>query len=401
MDRPVGPNMPEPDGKRQHCQNTREKKLKGVRVATTDDLQTHERVESSWYELIAGQLHALIPKVGIEEASAQLYQAYELICRASLSCPVEPGTRSSRLNLDGTPIQFALALGHPTVPLQFLSEAGDPGMSHTENRAFIEETVRALSALLQLRGDLDSILDLIRKASAVNAREIDPDRGGTFWVGAGFASGGKSGIKIYINGKSGAPSERWSKFEDFAEFFGAAETHRQLRQLLAGKMTPLGMAVSLHQDENPNGRIYLSGYGNPVSYYESLLRHFGGKQYIELFKQYTRVMLGRDRAYPTQSVVFSVGFEQGADDPPDVKIEFCGHCLFQGDSQARDRCLRWLTLRNIDPHTYTDQLEVLAGPMSPTKVNTHVYLGLGWKKQRDYTSIYLKPQPASANTVDA
>ena len=27
--------MPEPDGKRQHCQNTREKKLKGVRVATT------------------------------------------------------------------------------------------------------------------------------------------------------------------------------------------------------------------------------------------------------------------------------------------------------------------------------------------------------------------------------
>lgn len=370
-------------------------------MATTDDLQTHERVESSWYELIAGQLHALIPKVGIEEASAQLYQAYELICRASLGCPVEPGTRSSRLNLDGTPIQFALALGHPTVPLQFLSEAGDPGMSHTENRAFIEETVRALSALLQLRGDLDSILDLIRKVSAVNAREIDPDRGGTFWVGAGFASGGKSGIKIYINGKSGAPSERWSKFEDFAEFFGAAETHRQLRQLLAGKMTPLGMAVSLHQDENPNGRIYLSGYGNPVSYYESLLRHFGGKQYIELFKQYTRVMLGRDRAYPTQSVVFSVGFEQGADDPPDVKIEFCGHCLFQGDSQARDRCLRWLTLRNIDPHTYTDQLEVLAGPMSPTKVNTHVYLGLGWKKQRDYTSIYLKPQPASANTVDA
>ncbi len=380
---------------------TKERKPGGIWVATAEDLRSHDRVESSWYKLVATQLQALIPKVGIEEVSAQLYQAYELICRTSLGCPVELGTRSSRLNLDGTPIQFALALGHPTVPLQFLSEAGSPDMSHSEAREFIDETVRALSSLLQLRGDIDSVLDLIHRASAVDARDIDPDRGGNFWVGAGFASGGKSGVKIYINGKSGTPGERWSKFEDFAAFFGAAKTHQQLRQLLAGKMTPLGMAASLQQDENPNGRIYLSGYGNSVSHYENLLRHFGGKQIIEPFRQYTRVMLGKDRTYRAQSAVFSVGFEQGSDSPPDVKIEFCGHCLFQGDAQARDRCLEWLTLRNIDPRAYTDQLEVLAGQMSPTKVNTHVYLGLGLKKQREYTTIYLKPQPASVITSNA
>ena len=370
-------------------------------MATMDDLRNRDREQNSWYQLIAGRLQALVPKVGIQAASAQLYQAYELICRASLGYPVESGTRSSRLNLDGTPIQFALALGHPTVPLQFLSEVGDPGLSHSQASEFIDETVRALSALLRLHGDLDSILNLIRRASAVDAREIDPDRGGTFWVGAGFASGGESGVKIYINGKSGTQSERWAKFQEFAEFFGATKTHHQLRQLLAGKMTPLGMAVSLRQHENPNGRVYLSGYGNPVSYYESLLRHFSGSQSVEPFRQYTRVMLGKDRAYPTQSAVFSVEFEQGADNPPDVKIEFCGHCLFQGDVEARDRCLEWLQLRNINPHTYTDQLEVLAGQMSPTRVNTHVYLGLGWKKQREYTTIYLKPHPAAAITSNA
>jgi hypothetical protein len=370
-------------------------------VVTKDDFRRHGRVENSWYELVAEQLQALIPKAGIEEASTQLYQAYELICRASLGCPVEPGMRSSRLNLDGTPIQFALALGHPTVPLQFLSEAGNPDMSHSEAREFIDDTVRALSALLELHGDLDSILNLIHRASAVDARDLDPDRGGSFWVGAGFASGGTSGIKIYINGKSGSPGERWSRFEDFAKYFGAAQTHQQLRQLLAGKMTPLGMAVSLQQDETPNGRIYLSGYGNSVSYYEELLRHFGGTECIEPFRQYTRVMLGNDRAYPTQSAVFSVGFEQGAKTPPDVKIEFCGHCLFQGDVEARDRCLEWLTLRDIDPGAYTDQLEILAGQMSSTKVNAHAYLGLGWKKQREYTTIYLKPHPVAATTSNA
>lgn len=370
-------------------------------MATKNDLRSHDRVESSWYELVAGQLQALISKVGIEETSAQLYQAYELICRTSLDCAVEPGTRSSRLNLDGTPIQFALALGHPTVPLQFLSESGNPDMSHSEAREFIDETVRALSALLHLRGDLDSIVDLIHRASVVDARGLDPDRGGNFWVGAGFASGGKSGVKIYINGKSGTPSERRAKFEDFAASFGAAKTLQQLRQLLAGKMTPLGMAVSLQQDKNPNGRIYLSGYGNSISYYENLLRHLAGSQSVEPFREYTRVMLGEDRAYPTQSAVFSVGFEQGGDATPDVKIEFCGHCLFQGDAQARDRCLKWLMLRNISPQSYTDQLEVLAGQMSASKVNTHVYLGLGWKRQREYSTIYLKPHPVSAITSNA
>ncbi|MHB1935456.1 MAG: hypothetical protein ACYCOR_02590 [Acidobacteriaceae bacterium] len=370
-------------------------------MATIENARTPERAESSWYDLIARQLQALVHKAGIENASAQLYQAYELICRASLGHMVAPATRSSLLNLDGTPIQFALALGPQTAPLQFLSEAGEPGLSYYETREFIEETVRALSELLRLRGNLDSIVELIHKASTANAHELDPDRGGTFWVGAGFAAGGKSGVKIYINGKSGAPSKRWLKFEDFATFFGAAETHRQVRNLLAGKMTPLGMAVSLSRDESPNGRIYLSGYGNSVSYYENLLRHFGGKQYMEPFQQYTEVMLGRDRVYPTQSVVFSVGFGQGVDGPPDVKIEFCGHCLFQGDSQARDRCMQWLTLRNIDTRAYTDQLEILAGQMSPTKVNTHVYVGLGWKKRQEYSTIYLKPHPSCSNSPDA
>ena len=36
-------------------------------MATKDDFRSHDRVENSWYELVAEQLQALIPKVGIEE----------------------------------------------------------------------------------------------------------------------------------------------------------------------------------------------------------------------------------------------------------------------------------------------------------------------------------------------
>jgi hypothetical protein len=359
-------------------------------------------MESSWYERVAGQLQALISRFGLTQVSTQLDRAYELICRASLDVhPVELATRSSRLNHDGTPIQFALTLGHQAVPLQFLSETGDPALSHTKTGEPLEKTVRALAALLQLHGDLDSIAALIRRATSVNAREIDPDRGGACWIGASFAAGGKCGLKIYINGKNGAENEQWARLENFAAFFGALEKHQEVRRLLAGKMTPLGMAVSLSQEENPNGRIYLSGYGNSILYYEDLLRHFGGEPYVDAFRQYTEVMLEEDCAYPTQSVVFSAGFDSAPGSPTDVKIEFCGHCLFKGDSQARGRCLRWLALRKIDARPYTDMLEVITGQMSPTKVNTHIYSGLGWKNRQEYTTIYLKPHANSANIFDA
>ena len=213
-------------------------------MATLENLRPRERMENSWYDLIAGQLQVLIPKFGLANTSVRLYRAYELICRASLGGhSAGLTTRSSTLNHDGTPIQFSLALGRQAPPLQFLSEAINPTLSCIETGEFLEETMRKLAALLQLDGDLDSVAAVIRRATAVNAYELDPDRGGTCWIGASFTPGGKSGIKIYINGKNGAENERWSKLDDFAASFGAFEKHQEVRRLLAGKMTPLGMAV--------------------------------------------------------------------------------------------------------------------------------------------------------------
>lgn len=368
-------------------------------MTTLQNTQPRERLESSWYDLIAEQLQALLPRFGLERTSAHLYRAYELICSESLGPhPGAQAGRSSSLNHDGTPIQFALALGHGAAPLQFLSEAGDPELSNTDRREFVVSRVRTLSALLQLKGDLNFVGAVIDRAAAVSAHEADPDRGGTFWIGASFAPGGKRGLKIYINGKNGTENEQWARLDRFAEHFGSLEKQHELKRLVTGKMSPLGMAISLSGDGSPAGRVYFSGYGNRVSYYEHLLQHCGGEQYVDAFGEYTEVMLGEDRAYPTQSAVISVGIGPTVSPRTDAKIEFCGHCLFQSDSQALDRCLRWLALRKIDARPYVELLDVIAGPMSPAKVNTHIYLGLGWQEQHEYTTIYLKPHPVCAST---
>lgn len=368
-------------------------------MATSQKPRPRQPTHRSWYDIVAAYIEALISKYGLEDASAQVYRAYELICRTSLNGDsAGSATRSSTLNHDGTPIQFALTLGLQAVPLQFLSEVGDPRLSPSESNELVEDTIRNLSALLRLRGDSDSVFDVIHRASAASAFDLAPDRGRTFWVGAGFTTGEKSTVKIYINGKSGPEKERWLRLENFTKCFGVHETYRAVRQIVADKMAPLGMAISLSQNQNPTGRIYFSGYGNLVSYYEYLIRHLGGEQYTDSFRQFSKVMLEEDRDYPTQSAVFSVGIGPGPEWPMmDMKVEFCCHCLFQGDAQAKDRCLRWLTLRKIDAEAYTDMLDVVAGKMSSTRVNTHVFLGQGWKKGKEYTAIYLKPHRRDAD----
>lgn len=351
-----------------------------------------ECVAGSWYDLAGEQLRALAARFGIGAAWAQMHRAYDLICKESLGlCPADSASRKSSLNGVGAPIQFALTLGEQAPPLQFLSEADDPKLDPLDAWESMACKVRNLSALLRQKGDIDSLIRLLERISAANAYELAPDGGGTFWMGAGLTREGDCGLKVYVNGKQGTETEQWRRMGEFAAYFGAAELHEELWKMLGGRMAPLGMGVALSQSRNPAGRLYFNGYGNCVSYYEDLLRHFGSAQHVKAFRQYTEVMLAAERSYPTQSVVFSAGFESGRNAAPDIKVEFCGHCLFQSDWQARERCLHWLALRQIESRPYGDMLRILAGQMSVAKVDAHVYVGLGWKGQQEYSTIYLKP----------
>jgi hypothetical protein len=368
-------------------------------LSALPNTQPSERLKSSWYDLVSEQLKTLVRKFGLEKESPQICRAYELICNESLG--QHPGASASTLNHDGTPIQFSLAMGSGEMTsLQFLSEVGDPRLSDADRRELADGRVRALSELLHLRGDLDDVGDLIDRTAAVDAQELDPDHGGTLWIGASFAPRGRCGLKIYLNGKNGGEDERWARLDRFVAHFGSFEKQQGLRRLIDGKLSPLGMAISLSADESPTGRVYLSGYGNRVSYYEDLLQHFGDGQYADAFNQYTELMLGEDRAFPTQSAVFSIGIGQTSGRRTDAKIEFCGHCLFESDAQALNQYLRWLTLRRIDAWPYTDLLDVIApGEISSAKVNTHIYLGLGWKDEQEYSTIYLKPHPPECESA--
>jgi hypothetical protein len=338
------------------------------------------------------QLHELATRFRVEAGWPLMQRAFEVICKEPLSTyPAGSSCQRSSLNGSGVPIQFALTLGAEAPPLQFLSEIGESNSGPLDEMELTARKLRSLSTLLQVEGDIDSLICLIERTSAPNIYDLSPDSGGNCWLGASVARDGRCGLKIYLNGKNGSEAERWNRVERFAEDLGFAGIQDRLWRTMGASMLPLGMGLTLSQSKRPAGRLYFHGYGNRLDYYEHLLRHFGSAQHVEAFRQYTEIMLGDDRAYPTQSVVFSVGFNGNNEVALDIKIEFCAHCVFQSDAQARERCLQWLAMRQIESHSYRDMLTVLAGPVSEVQVNSHVYLGLGWKRQQEYTTIYLKP----------
>ena len=80
----------------------------------------------------------------------------------------------------------------------------------------------------------------------------------------------------------------------------------------------------------------------------------------------------------------------------DIKVELCGHCAFDSDVQARDRCLEWL---RDDPQAgaiYRRVVELLmGGSLSATQTTLHSYLGVGSRNDRTF---YFNP--AATRTLD-
>lgn len=343
------------------------------------------------YDSVGGLLATLIPGFSLDGQRARIMRAYEIICRESLALPL--GRRPpdfSRINVDGTPFQFSLSLGPREPPLQFLSEAGVPGSSIADRMKLSKERIRALAFMLQVEEEMSKVFELIDSVAPANDPELLSDAAGALWIGIGFSTMARPKLTIYINGKWGNESKMWARLDLFVSHFDGKEPWDKTRELLSTGMKPLGMAITLSEGSVFSGRAYVSAYGNPLAYYEHLVRSATDEKFYRLFMRFVEAFLGEDRRYPLRSVVCSYGIGKGAE--TDFKFELCGHCFLASDVQAKEKCLNWSRFMNLDPTMYLQLLEVIAnGHLSDTNVDLHSYMGLGLKREDVYSTIYLKP----------
>jgi hypothetical protein len=350
---------------------------------------------SSLYDYVCAQLNHLIPRFGLDDSQAIILQCYKAICRESLSIPL--GRRPpefSRINTDGTPFQFALSLGSWRPSLQFLGEVGVPGSSTADRIALTRGRLRTLASIFSVHSSLLEAWDILDRIASPGDSELLADYAGAYWIGVSFPRGDRPQLTIYVNMKWGSEQGRWARLIEFSSCFGILAHWQETEKLLRIATQPLGVAVTLSADNSLIGRIYVSAYGNQLVYYEQLIELVANKAFLPVFREYSEILLGEERQFPTRSVVCSFGIGSGAQ--PDFKFELCGHCLFANDKAGAKKCVQWLRHRNVDTAAYLDSIEMLSeGHLSETRVDQHCFVGLGCRRGETYSSIYLKPTTTS------
>jgi hypothetical protein len=229
------------------------------------------------------------------------------------------------------------------------------------------------------------------------AFDLQTNHAGTLWIGLRFSSPGQPQLVVYVNGKWGDRAARWNRAADFASCLGAQDVWQAITPIVAD-LEPLGFALTLSPGRPMTGRIYTSCYGKAVAFFEQMVQALNQPESEESMSLFAAIMMGEERQYPVRSAVCSFGLS--GQSKADVKVEFCAHCLFAGDSDATERCNRWLRATSTEPSRY-QQLLGMIGPdgFGPSCGLLHSFVGLGWKDQKLYTSIYLKPHVLCRNRI--
>lgn len=347
------------------------------------------------FDAVGERLSRLICRFGVEHERCRILEAYGLICRESLALEAHRRPPEfSRINADGTPIQFSLPLSASRAsPLQFLGEAGAAGSTIRERIALSRERIHATAELFGASRELESLADLLERMAPQRDLALDTNRSGVYWIGVSFPTAGPPALTVYVNSKWGSDRAQWERIRIFSDWFGVSEPWRTIERQLQPRMAPLGVAITIASGRPATGRVYASAYGLPLDYYGSLFSGFGA----DTIEQFAEALLGEERRYPLRSAVCS--FELDATSGiSGAKFELCAHCAFANDAEAAEKISAWLRTQGFDAVLYSDSIGILTHgePLASTKVpelHLHSYVGIGVRAKEIYASVYFNPGP--------
>ena len=352
--------------------------------------------EPSLHDRIGHQLDELAGAVGLAEQRSFLSRTCELLCAEAGDYPVggRPPRRSA-LNADGTPVQLSMMLREKLVSVQILSDAVAPELSGQERILAGRACADELAGVFGARRELSGVATLLEAIAPAQDPRLLADTAGAFWVGASFAPGRDPTLKLYVNTRWGEEGGRWERLARFAAALGAREGWQRARGLVGDELSPLGVALGARAGAPVVGRIYLGGYGRSWDRLAALAGDFDGDggAFASRVHRFARELLAAEYAYPSRSVVLSLGVRGGR--LADVKVELCGHCAFDSDPQARERCGRWLAEDRYASAIYGRVVSILSDrPLSGPRATLHSYVGVGSSGER---SFYFNPAAQSGS----
>lgn len=348
------------------------------------------------FDSVRHQLGALVGLFGLKDQQAAVDSAFDTTFRRSLDFPLgaRPPSRS-RLNEDGSPIQFATALGEPVAGLRFVGDVLAGGASGADRHAAGLAAARDLAAQWQIADGFDEIAPLVETFAPVTEAALVRDRAGAFWLGAAFAAGKDPRLRLYLNGAWGTAVQRRERVAAFAARFGQGAAWERLQPNLSSALAPLGFAITLGKGAAPQGTIYLRGFGVRPAEYARIAEIASGASVGAAINSFAAALLGSDADSPAPTAVLSFGLgplDSDLSPTMTTELEFCGHCLFRDDAHVRAEITTAASRLGLDLTPYRTLAGVLAPePLRAGPPRVHSFIGVGTKSGRPGLTVYMKP----------
>jgi hypothetical protein len=271
-------------------------------------------------------LTRMVERLGVDaDQTSQFWKVWEMLTRESLDY-VEPraGERFSGICRDGTPWQFCAVLDGKGLPsIRYLTEVGRPFSPLPERTALAR---RRVGELLPLIGASQHAEQVAAVASLV---PDDAAHIAGLWIGFAMSPGLPPKLRVYANNGWGDVQSRWLRLVNTLGCVGATGFASRLQSvlgLLVPAFSPVGFAVTVPA-ASPTCKLYL----RPLAPAWPVVRRLAQELLsdgAEPFLKATEEGLGRRlEDLPAKSLLVSLSGKANGD-ALDLKLDFCGHCLF-------------------------------------------------------------------------
>jgi hypothetical protein len=340
---------------------------------------------------VATQLDSLVAEFGLCAEAPLIHAVYEAICRRALAFPLGGRPAApSRLNADGTPVQFATTVGLSPAALRFVADPGPLDAEGSVRMHAAHVTMRKVAELMGVEAELAAVAPLLAELAPAAAPALRSDPAGALWIGTAFSPGAAHRLRVYVNGGWGSPQAQSTRLRRVAEHFDRPEVWDDVVARFPRALAPLGIALTLGPGGHVRGAIYLRAFGLRLTDYVALARAASGLANAERIGAFGIAILGKDVAYPAPSAVLSFNF--GPEPDLATELEICAHCLYPDDETAQAGLGRLFAAGGLDPTHYHGLVRVL-GPPAPRAgpPRLHSFVGAYAKSADPAYSVYMSP----------
>jgi hypothetical protein len=328
----------------------------------------------------------MVDRAGIAgEAAVRFWHIFDLLTRESLDfAPRVAASRFSGICRDGTPWQFYGVLGGGSAPVRFLTEIGSPASPLSARTAL---TVSRIAAICEVIGAPKGprIANVLATLSPP-----DDDHLASLWVG--LAAGGAIGprLRVYANAGWGGATGRWLRLITALRELDAGGFGARLEPLLP-RLVPefnlAGFAVTIPATPLLC-KLYLRPAGSGWNAARAVANALLGAR-SETFVAAIEETLGPLEELPPRALVLSIA-GSAAGGALDLKLDFCGHCLFDSEARAGHAVERLAHSFGLDLAPYHAMLADLGPPSAGAQ--RVAFVGIGREPDgADRINIYFAP----------